>query len=554
MKKRNGIRIFTILFTVAIILSGFSGTTAQGQEGTEPTVIKYMTADFGNPQYSVASGYKGDTVLNVEEKMLELFNIAFEYEFLPSENVESVVMTRVAAGVDLPDVISYDFTRAKLIELYDQGIVIGLSDLVKENAPEIYKRYYEQSFEGLPENCNNDGELLRVVEYATNIQNLIYVLGVRTDWLDELGMDIPTTVDEFTEMLRAFRDNDMNGDGQNNEMFTSNGVNGMNRSLADAFGVKRLTNTALTCWYADESGKVYNTMLTDNTKNYIAYVNSLLEEGLLDPEFAAQTTDNYNEKMFSNRVGALAGRNWMASTSRWLDQNGVKAEYTQIAPLKQADGGDPSIYVDQYVGHKTHVVTSACADPEAVIKWLNWCLTPNEGSRYVYYGEDGNKEGGNWMRPTIEGAADYTLTLTEQGRETAKDPDFMSKIQFNSFFPKQAMGTLVDIAIDLNDTFSEYGLGGDFDYIVEMLEDCEAAQVPVFMMFPADEAQQQVLDDRSDLFLYMDEMFGKFMTGKEPLENWDAFIDSCKSMGLDEITAINQERYDSYNEKLAQWR
>ena len=67
------------------------------------------------------------------------------------------------------------------------------------------------------------------------------------------------------------------------------------------------------------------------------------------------------------------------------------------------------------------------------------------------------------------------------------------------------------------------------------------------------DGQITAYEQYSDLMLFIDEGIQNFMTGKEPMDKWDEFVESCKNMGIDEAAAIMQERYDSADAVLAKF-
>ena len=60
------------------------------------------------------------------------------------------------------------------------------------------------------------------------------------------------------------------------------------------------------------------------------------------------------------------------------------------------------------------------------------------------------------------------------------------------------------------------------------------------------EEQNKVISDHTDLFTYMDEQIKGFMTGVRNISEWDDFVATCESMGLDDVTKVYQERHDAY--------
>ena len=108
------------------------------------------------------------------------------------------------------------------------------------------------------------------------------------------------------------------------------------------------------------------------------------------------------------------------------------------------------------------------------------------------------------------------------------------------------IGTAGDIAYEYATTFKDTGLAADIDYNLDNLNffiDEGIAQVGFTM--PTDE-QSAKIQEYDDLFAYIDENIQNFMMGARDLGEWDAFIEECKGMGIDDVTAVYQERFDAY--------
>ncbi|NLD88402.1 MAG: extracellular solute-binding protein, partial [Clostridiales bacterium] len=345
-------------------------------DGPTPIVIFFQDDNVNFPQTIDRPNNQ-----KINEIAKEKFNIEIIIETCISSEMESAVNTRLAAGADVPDMITYDFSIQRVSELYDQGLILGLTDLINEHAPELKFRMMEDNPAIMAAHADSDGEILRVPSCEESIQHEIYVMHLRHDWLTKLGIEFPTTPDEFLSVLKAFQDNDMNGNGKKDEIFTPGSVQTLNVSLSSAFDVYGLRN-AEKSWYVDDDGKVYNSMVSDAAKDYVAYVAKLAEEGVLDMEFTNQTADMINQKRYNNRVSGTTGAWWDSVVlDVQIAEKVPGATYVPMEPLKSASGKQ-MILRRNNVGWSPHMITAQCADPVGCIKLLDWCYT-KEGTQIL---------------------------------------------------------------------------------------------------------------------------------------------------------------------------
>ncbi|NMB95978.1 MAG: hypothetical protein GYA02_05125 [Clostridiaceae bacterium] len=108
---------------------------------------------------------------------------------------------------------------------------------------------------------------------------------------------------------------------------------------------------AASSWYFNSNGKVYNTFLTQEAKEYVTYMNKLYSERVLDEEYVNQTSEQYNEKLYNNRISSRVGAWWdsVLSSIAVMDK-GFDVEYIPLMPFVSKDN-NPFVYLKDLPGY-----------------------------------------------------------------------------------------------------------------------------------------------------------------------------------------------------------
>ncbi|MBE6884395.1 MAG: hypothetical protein E7487_07295 [Ruminococcaceae bacterium] len=522
--------------------------TDDGEEA--PVPITLLVPDNNVPEYP--RNMDRPVMQKMKEIFLEKFNVDWTLESVIGEKFEETVNTRLAAGTDLPDAINYRFGDSRLLEIYNNGLIIGLNDLIEEYGPNIKHGMMEEIPYLTIANGTADGEILRVPDAVLNIQHQVTVLNVRYDWIKQLGMEIPTTPEEFKAYLVACNDQDVNGTGNRDIIFLANYGN-MNFSLGTSFGVMNASSASSSWWYDDDM-KLYNSMATDNMRDYVAYVADLYDEGLIFPAFSNYTADQWNEVIYNNKAGAGVGAWWDGVIQvGTLSSKGITGETVTFRNLENADGESVNV-LKNLGGYSGTMITKDCAAPEKVIMMADYFYTL-EGSRLDYNGEI--YPGGDYyvavdeskLDPRLQGTlSEGQMEYTEKGQQAmAENPQLWNAMGFNTCtFGRWMIGTAGDIAHEFSTAFAGTGLACDIDWNLENLNFfIENGITQVGFSMPTDE-QTAAINEYTDLFTYMDEQIQLFMMCGRDLSEWDAFVEECNDMGLADVTAIYQERFDAY--------
>ena len=567
MKLRNILAFVLVIIITVALFAGCSGDAKDNSNSPSKNDASFeentgdpkkITIFFQDDNIRFPQNMERPNYQKIGKIALEQFNIELQTETAISTEIMSTLNARLASGESMPDIFDVGFTIQRAVELYEQGRILGLSQLIKDYAPEIERRMITENPSLAIAHSTSDGEILRIPSVEESIQHEIYVMHIRYDWLRELGLDVPTTPDEFLDTLIAFRENDMNGDGRQNEIFSPGSFVTFNATLSTAFDVPKLS-AANESWWVDEDGKIYNTMVSDNAKDFVEFVQKMGEAGVLDVEYTNTTADAINQKRYNNLVSGITGAWWDSVVlDVQIAEKVPGAEYVPMEPLKSASG-DQFILRRNNNGWDPHYLSSTCADPVGCIKLLNWCYT-KEGTQILYFGE--TAPGGDYyMTPTDvpEGITDidYQLVYTEKGEKAmAEEPELWTKMGWNicAFLPQYFESSVDCIALEFYTSFGtdSCGRAAEVEFnkttLNKFINDIGRRDIS----FATPTAEQiEALNNYDDLWTYMEEDFTNFLLGNKSLDEWQSYVDKCYSMGLQKaIYDIFQPRYESYLEIL----
>ncbi len=510
----------------------------------ELPVVTWFTADGGTVEYPYSFTDR-PVMAKIVEIARERFGIQLVDEVVIPSEFKTILSTRMAAGESMPSVIRCspsDVSGPELINYYNQGLLVDLAQY-----QDVMPNYFAalEDYPGVKSaTMDTEGHVLAVSQIVVNPQHITNWLALEMAWLEKLGLEVPSTPDELKAVLLAFQENDMNGDGMPNETLNCNNWTAMNQVLYPSFGEGRMAGPR-DSWALDADGNVYNTAVSDGAKEMIAYLADLYAAGLIwDQSFATPTSEESTQYRISGQMAGGFGMFWdglLWDTSQ--NGYGLDSKWAPVQPLND------KITVTNYSGGVYYAVTSACEAPEKVAAFLDWFYTV-EGTQISYYGE-ATPGGDYYVRDTSKydelglTAADYELIATQKYYdELANETNLNIKLGANTCFPHYLPGMADQVAADFYFSYAAdvVGLNADVNYVKERLN--WAMENGTYdLLFSAMTAEQSdIITSHSDLFNFMEEKEKAFISGVEPLENWDAYVEQCNAMGLAEVTAVMQAR------------
>ena len=230
-----------------------------------------------NSWYSTVDMNKADVVIKVAENA----GVTVEWNMIDPTTYTDTVSPMLAAGTDLADIIylpdldeNQTYINSGMFEPLDEHW-----DLMPN-----FRAYLDEHPEIEASLTAQDGHVYYVPVVGLP-DNYLPCLMYQTQWIEQLGIESPTTLDDFVEMLRAFKENDMNGNGDTTDEIPMSIMSDfLPQMFGWAFGMDLQSG-----FYADEEGVVhYGYYEAENYKNYLTFLNGLYEEGLLEMDTSYQ--------------------------------------------------------------------------------------------------------------------------------------------------------------------------------------------------------------------------------------------------------------------------
>ena len=308
---------------------GVSHLKIMGTEGWAPCTDWNEVGEYS--AFKTLQGWLDEAKLDVE------------WEVITAEQYPVILQTRLASGNDLPDIVKvHTLDDAALLALAEQGLIIPINEIIDKYSAGPAREAFNKTFPSVrPLTTAEDGNMY----WFCNVQNKYYgdnndangsfSILYRRDWADALEIDEPENLEEFTQMLRDFRTKDANGNGQQDEILFID-PSSFRTGIAQWFDLATGT-IALD----PQQNKIVTPWKNPNVKAYFAYLNSLVNEGILDPAVAG----NYElltQKRAENKIAAM----WDYTNAMWNEPTvqaiAPDALYAPLMPLPAVDGVEPA--------------------------------------------------------------------------------------------------------------------------------------------------------------------------------------------------------------------
>ena len=419
VRKKVGLKTAAAALATALLLGGCGGReseTVSGGADVEEETEKASegSAPEGKTAFKIA-------VLKHTHNMGDDFNEQLGFQMAEEATGIHIEWISVSDGsaekvnamltADLPDAFLGLVSEEQIASSMDS--FADLSGILEENAPHVMEDY--KTIEGGMDLITwPDGSIRALmtgdeVSYANDAMGITII---NKKWLDQLGMDIPTTMEEFYEVLCAFRDNDMNGNGDASDEIPlktseANWCAGV-MNMANPWGIGGYSSSAESHYFMVKDGKAIPTMDTDAYRGFLEYMHRLVQEGLYDVESFTETNDQFFAKLKSGVVGVAVCWSPYAMMSDELAEQYVVLPFLNAEPdYNYVKSGRR----DSFQGNKTgFAITSACENPEKLLEWWDYLSSSTENKYIVKYGERGGywdiDESGTVFQKTPEGLTD----------------------------------------------------------------------------------------------------------------------------------------------------
>ncbi len=454
-------------------------------------------------------------IKTIEEKT----NIRFKWQTVPWDGYKDSFNIMMSSPSNVPDLIIH--TYSGLSPYVEKGAYAPLGDLIAENAPSLQKIFDENPI--IKKDVTfNDGKVYILPQIAAIPNELTYM--IRKDWLEKLGLSEPKTTDDWVSVMKAFRDNDMNGNGQKDEIpytFT-NKFAGAN--LFEAFGI----DCGVDNEFFYEDGEIKYGPADSRMKEYLEFANMLYTEKLLDPEYLTVDTPIWESRMTTGQSGITIG--YSSRIDRFnavLQKEDPNAQLIGLLP-PVGPSGKPQTRRQLAKVRETGATAISVNSKykKEIIKMFDFIYS-EEGMNLLNFGSDGE---------TYTGSGDsiqYTDVILKdpEGKAPA---DMLRKNGMAIDFPYQQSEVYENafISDEVKKIRKEY-----VPYIIEGMPKLKFTK----------EEQDTITPIMSEINTYKDEWLDAFVLGKKPISDFDNYMAKLNEMGIQKVLDIYNGALARYN-------
>lgn len=396
--KRKVVSIMLASAMVAGMLAGCgsdSGSTG-GSTDTGSSTADTASADSADDtspitfEYFNADGKNGNWDNPVAKAITEATGVTLDVTYpVASQGDAKEDVALMIANDEYPDLV---YAKGSATDLYEAGALIDMTDLIEQYGPNI-KKMYGAEMEKLKWSQDDPG-IYQLSYSGVNQKTLTTGGSCQIQWaaLKENNYEYPKTLDEYEKMIKSYLAAHPK---------TEDGLDmiGITMSASDWHWMITLGNPAGLLadaspdngqWIIDDEYNVHYKHVTDEEKEYFKWLCRMYNEGILDPNFATQTDDDYIAKVASGRVVAITDAEWHYSQCEATLVADGKVDQTYVGlpvTLREDQVEKALLYQGTTVGWGIGI-TKSCEDPVRAIKFLDY-LCSDEGQILYHWGIEG---------------------------------------------------------------------------------------------------------------------------------------------------------------------
>jgi len=542
-------------------------STASTAEGTEAAAEEEVNLyGFDEPvtvrigvSYSVAPDftfYGGETV--EDNTWVDLYkenNIVPEilYEVDPSQE-ETKLSAAIMSG-DYPDV--FKGTGAEYENYVASGAVADITEAYEKYASEELKAYMTYDGGMALESLYVDGKLYGLPKVSDPYSGA-HVMWIRQDWLDNLGLQVPTTMEELKSVAHAFTYDDPDGNGKNDTYgLALDGINVLNDSVGNtepifrAFG-SYLGKNGLTYLDGGNGEVVWGGANADSMKQALQLLQDMYADGSIAKDFVTMDANSIFEEAGSGRCGIWFGPNW-GGMNPAIDatQNDINCHIVAAAIPSGTDEATKAYAAS--TASTVYFASSQCENPEILVKLWNLSVKYQNADNCtaeeynMYFGDSANYTG--WKTSIIYGEGPNGKSTNKAlvaALESGDDSALNAKQQENYSSMKAYIDSVAAGTFDPTDTTQQRGLS-----LYTVHADPKSAWSVLHKMMDQNDyvlsayngiPSEEVSNASTTLQKLLVENIVKIITGAEPVDSYDTFLDTWYAMGgqdaMDEANAV----------------
>lgn len=465
-------------------------------------------------------------------------NIDISVKWSASSSDYNEKMNLAIAANDIPDILVVNEQQFR--KLAQSDMLEDLTDYYDTYACDIIKQNIDSTEGKALENATYDGKLLGLPNVAVEADGYV-LMWIRQDWLDELGLEAPTNIEELETVAKAFVDNKMGG--ENTIGIVGPTINGAlyntflsTNNLNNLDGIFQAYQAYPGYWVQNEEGNAVYGSTTEQTKEALAELNKMYEDGILDQELGVRK--DADEAWKSGKVGILFSPWWHGYNVKDGIANDPNMEWKAYAAPLATDGQWYAKMIG--VGGSYCVVRKGYEHPEAAFL-LNNYLRVNEGTFQSETDLDLSYYPGRVViTPLDENTYSVqALNAEMKGEEVPEfDPLNYKLLQADlAALPDCLEAPYDDMSIEKWNT-DNTNFGRLYSLLMGSSAVEEASEEGIVnKVYSITYTQTETMERKwTNLKKKEDEVFLKIIIGEEPIEAFDTFVEEWNAEGGAEIT------------------
>lgn len=522
-----------------------SGTgSVEVNETGYPITSEEITVTAAGP---MPSGCEDWSQLAVIDEYANRLGIRLDCDFYETD--WETQLTLKVAGDELPDMlIGCSMNVSDVNEWGGEGYFLELSQYM-DLMPNL-KAYFDQ-YPELEAYCTtSDGHIYGLPKLKVDMTDRLTRSFINKQWLDNLGLSMPTSIDEYYDVLVAFKEQDANGNGDPDDeiplLFTSDsgGYTALEKTLLDAYGI--FTTDPNYVLQADESGKVELANINDTYKEYLKFMHRLYAEGLMEQEAFTITGDEITTKQQGDVYGSfgcgsapfvMANKD-ISYDANWMALSGMSSE---LHPKREASIASPvqnSILV---------AVNGNTEYPEALARFIDY-----------FYTEEG-------MLSATKGYDGVTFDMVQDDLLGTEVPEMRIPDGYTSGEEFRYKGAILNEALNLveknidrqamfesdREVLEKPEFVEKYGWAARVIDAFKSDDVTGVEAYPVVSYTSDEVEERGavykDITTYLKQARAQFITGELDLDkDWDTYVNTLNQMNLGRLLEIEQAAYDRY--------
>lgn len=308
----------------------------------------------------------------------QVLGIKIKYDWIAKGDLYHQKLGVALASGDIPEVVRVNAQQLRLLS--NAGLIQDLSEVYEKYATPLTKRILSQEGNGPFDAATIDGKLMGIPETGSSIEGAQYIW-IRTDWLDQLGIKPPQTMDDVLAISKAFTEKDPDQNGDNDTFglaitqYLWDPVMGITAFMA---GYNAFPNI----WIEDDSGKLAYGGIQPEVKEALKVLQVMYRKGQIDSEFGFKDGNKVKEQVAAGKIGMLYGQQYGSFLVQVSRENNINAQW-QAFPIVSLSGVAPKVPL-RFSTNQFLAVRKDFKHPEAIVKLFNLHLEKNWGETAEY--------------------------------------------------------------------------------------------------------------------------------------------------------------------------